>query len=95
MESKSSVGAGYVAGLIEVAANAGVEREALLHSVGLTDIESALPQVRWPMADVIALFEAAVELTGRDDLGLEFARRVRPGTFNVLGYALMTCRTLG
>ncbi len=95
MESKSSVGAGYVAGLIEVAANAGIGREALLIEAGLADIGSAHPQARWPMADVIKLFEAAVVLTGRDDLGLEFARRVRPGTFNVLGYALMTCRTLG
>ena len=95
MQSKSSVGAGYVAGLIEVAASAGVARESLLRAAGLTDIESANTQARWPMADVIALFEAAVALTGREDLGLAFARRVRPGTFNVLGYALMTCRTLG
>jgi AraC-like DNA-binding protein len=34
-------------------------------------------------------------MTGRQDLGLEFGRRVRPGTFSVLGYALMTCQTLG
>lgn len=95
MDSKSSVGAGYVAGLIEVAVGAGVSRDALLLAAGLRDPGGAHPQARWPMADVIALFEAAVALTGRDDLGLEFARRVRPGTFNVLGYALMTCRTLG
>ncbi len=95
MDSKSSVGAGYVAGLIEVAALAGVERDALLHRADLRDPLGAQPQARWPMADVIALFEAAVALTGREDLGLAFARRVRPGTFNVLGYALMTCRTLG
>ena len=95
MESKSSVGAGYVAGLIEVAANAGVGREALLREAGLADIGSTHAQDRWPMAHVIKLFEAAVALTGREDIGLEFARRVRPGTFSVLGYALMTCRTLG
>jgi len=95
VESKSSVGAGYVAGLIEVAANAGIGREALLLAAGLTDREGAQPQARLPMADVLALFEAAVALTRREDLGLEFARRVRPGTFSVLGYALMTCRTLG
>jgi len=95
VESKSSVGSGYVAGLLEVAARAGVCRDALLRQAGLADLEGAHPQARLPMADVIALFEAATVLTRRDDLGLEFARRVRPGTFNVLGYALMTCRTLG
>jgi AraC-like DNA-binding protein len=95
VESKSSVGSGYVAGLLEVAARAGVGRAALLRQAGLADLEGDHPQVRLPMADVIALFEAATVLTRRDDLGLEFARRVRPGTFNVLGYALMTCKTLG
>ena len=95
MEANSSVGAGFVAGLFEAVSRAGVERTALLRHAGLADSGEAPGQARLPMAEVIALFEAAVVLTGRDDIGLEFARRVRPGTFNVLGYALMTCRTLG
>lgn len=95
MQANSSVGSGYVAGLMEAVARAGVSREALLRQAGLEALDEAVPQARLPMADVIALFEAASVLTRRDDIGLEFARRVRPGTFNVLGYALMTCRTLG
>ena len=95
MEAKSSVGAGFVAGLFEAASRVGVERAALLRHAGLGDAIDAVNPARLPMSDVIALFEAAAVLTGRDDIGLEFARRVRPGTFNVLGYALMTCRTLG
>jgi len=46
------------------------------------------------MAQLIALFNAAVDATGRPDLGLEFGRRVQPGTYSTLGYALMTCDTL-
>lgn len=95
MQAVSSVGAGYVVGLIDAVARAGVDRETLMRGAGLDPHEETLPQARLPMADVIALFEAASVLTRRDDIGLEFARRVRPGTFNVLGYALMTCRTLG
>jgi AraC-like DNA-binding protein len=95
MEQMSSVGAGYVAGLMEVVDRAGVGRDALLRQAGLQAMDAASPHGRLPMADVIALFEAAAALTRRDDLGLEFGRRVRPGTFNVLGYALMTCKTLG
>lgn len=93
MKSTSSVGAGYVAGLLEVVDRNGVPRAALMQHAGL-DGEPG-PSTRLPMADVIALFQSAVVLTGREDLGLEFGRRVRPGTFNVLGYALMTCQTLG
>lgn len=92
MDSISSVGAGYVTALMEVVDRAGVPRDVLLRQAG---VACANVQARMPMADVIALFEAAVVLTQREDLGLEFARRVRPGTFNVLGYALMTCKTLG
>lgn len=95
MESTSSVGAGYVAGLLEVVARAGVSRAALMRHAGLAAVADSEPNTRMPMADVIALFQSALALTGRDDLGLEFGRRVRPGTFNVLGYALMTCKTLG
>lgn len=95
MESISSVGAGYITALLEVVDRAGVPRDVLLRQTGLGGVATAHAQARLPMADVIALFEAAVALTQREDLGLEFARRVRPGTFNVLGYALMTCKTLG
>ena len=95
MQAGSSVGAGYVAGLIEAVARAGIDRATLMRASGLDPQDDEPSASRLPMADVIALFEAATRLTGRDDIGLEFARRVRPGTFNVLGYALMTCRTLG
>jgi hypothetical protein len=95
VEARSSVGAGFVAGLFEAASRTGVERAALLRQAGLGGGDDAAEQARLPMSAVIALFDAAVVLSGRDDIGLEFARRVRPGTFSVLGYALMTCRTLG
>jgi AraC-like DNA-binding protein len=81
--------------LIEVAERFGVTREVLLSAAGLSGFNLSDPYARLPMADLIALFKVAATLTGRDDLGLEFGRRVRPGTFSVLGYALMTCRTLG
>lgn len=95
VQAGSSVGAGYVAGLVEAVARAGIDRPTLMRAAGLDPQDQEPASSRWPMSDVIALFEAATVLTGRDDIGLEFARRVRPGTFNVLGYALMTCRTLG
>jgi AraC-like DNA-binding protein len=95
VEQQSSVGAGYVSGLLDAALRAGVSRADLLRHAGLAAEEAHHANARMPMADVIGLFQSAVALTGRADIGLEFARQVRPGTFNVLGYALMTCKTLG
>jgi AraC-like DNA-binding protein len=95
VEQQSSVGAGYVSGLLDAAQRAGVSRADLMRHAGLAAVQGHHANGRMPMVDVIALFQSAVVLTGRADLGLEFARHVRPGTFNVLGYALMTCKTLG
>ena len=95
MELRSSVGAGYVTSLLEVVERAGLTRAALTRHAGLGEQLQLGATSRLPMAELIALFQSAVVLTGREDLGLEFGRRVRPGTFSVLGYALMTCKTLG
>ncbi|MBK6294375.1 MAG: AraC family transcriptional regulator [Rhodoferax sp.] len=95
LESMSTVGAGFVAGLLEAMSRAGISRPVLLGRAGLAPSVLDEPDARLAVADVIALFDAAVALSGRDDIGLEFARHVRPGTFHVLGYALMTCKTLG
>ena len=83
-----------MAGLFDVCDRFGVSRTDLLSHVGLTTARH-VPEVRLPMQDVIALFNAATELTDRPDLGLSFGQQARPGTFHVLGYALMTCKTIG
>ena len=90
-----SVGAGYARRLCELVERYGLPRQALLRRAGpgLSGWDPA--QARIPLTALVALFRAALVLTGRRDLGLEFGRQVRPDTFDVLGYALMTCRNLG
>ncbi len=95
MESMSTVGAGFVAGLVQAVSRVGISRSALLGRAGLTQGVLDNPGARLPVADVVALFDAAMTMSGRGDIALEFARHVRPGTFHALGYALMTCKTLG
>lgn len=95
MHALSTVGAGFYGGLFDAAQRLGVQRTALLQRAALAADAVADAGARLPVADVVALFEAAQHLSGRRDMGLEFAAQVRPGTFHVLGYALMTCRTLG
>ena len=89
------VGVAYAKRLFEVAERFGLPRAALLRHARIGPADWEATQTRLPLAALVALFESALALTGRRDLGLEFGRQVRPGTFDVLGYALMTCRNLG
>jgi AraC-like DNA-binding protein len=92
MTASCTASAAYVLAVVDVAVKAGAARARLLQQLGDTDFSTPLARV--PMARLIALFNAAVGMTGRADLGLEFGRRVQPGTYSTLGYALMTCDTL-
>lgn len=95
MHTLSTVGASFIGALFDTTQRLGVARTAILQRAGLAPDTPLEASSRWPVSDVVALFEAAQRLSGRRDIGLEFAAQVRPGTFHVLGYALMTCRTLG
>ena len=90
-----SVGAGYARRLFDLVERFGLPPAVLRKhaAAGLGGWEPT--QTRIPLPALLALFHSALTLTGRRDLGLEFGRQVRPDTFDVLGYALMTCRTLG
>lgn len=90
-----SVGAGYARRLCELVERFGLPRAALLRHAAPALAGWEPTQARIPLAALVALFQSALRLTGRRDLGLEFGRQVRPDTFDVLGYALMTCRNLG
>lgn len=89
------VSAGYARRLFDLVERFGLPRDVLRkHAAArLGGWEPA--QARIPLSALLALFESALTLSGRRDLGLEFGRQVRPDTFDVLGYALMTCRNLG
>jgi len=94
LETLSTVGPGFVAGLFDVVERAGIDRSRLLDHAGVS-LPSGGGTERLPMEAVIALFQSAEALTHGADIGLAFGQQVRPGTFHVLGYALMTCKTLG
>lgn len=89
------VGAGYARRLFDLVERFGLPREVLKkHAAAQLDgWEPTQPRI--PLTALLALFESALTLTGRRDLGLEFGRQARPDTFDALGYALMTCRNLG
>jgi hypothetical protein len=52
------------------------------------------PDARFPQDSMTRLWQLAVELSGNPAIGLNMARVVRPASFHVVGYALMSSRTL-
>lgn len=52
------------------------------------------PDARFPQDSMTRLWQLAVELSGNHAIGLNMARVVRPASFHVVGYALMSSRTL-
>lgn len=90
-----TVAASYAQCLIDVAVRQGADRETLLHSVGLDVHDLQPPSSRVPLSNMLTLFETAMEQTGDELIGLHMGQQVQPRTFNALGYAAMSCATLG
>ncbi len=93
--------------LLELGEQLGYPRERLIAAVGLPEPDGGA-SARMPMRDLLHWCEAINRVCKTPSqagfsqplplalpLGIEFAQRVRPATFSVLGYALMTCSTLG
>ncbi len=90
-----TVAASYAQCLVEVAGRQGIKSDALLHRAGLNVDELQPPSRRLPLASMLKLFEAAMQMTGDELIGLHMGQQVQPRTFNALGYAAMSCATLG
>ena len=90
-----SVAASYIACLLDTAEQQGADRDQLLRECGLTAAQLDPGSVRLPVGILLKLFVQAERLTGDSMIGIHMAENVRPGTFNALGYAAMSCSTLG
>ena len=85
----------YVQHLLGVAARLGAERHVLLDYAALQEAPLRDPAFRVSQPQVLCLFQAASALTGAADLGLLVGEAVRPDDLHNLGYALMSCETVG
>lgn len=83
----------YVAQFLDVLQSMGVEPAALLRKARIRSIDTAGSQVT--LRQIEALFAAAEQASGRQDLGFELGRRLDPTSHDVLGFALLTSPTLG
>lgn len=90
-----SVSAAYVQALLDTAVASGAERELLMSRAMVADTLLRDPGWRLPLTGLLRLFDQARELSGDDLIGLHMGMQVRPRTFSALGYAAMSCSTLG
>lgn len=97
--TQCTAGTAFASALLDSALDLGLVREQVLAHAGLSPnaLDELLKQAngRMPMADLLRLCESVQALSQHPALGVALSAHIRPATFSVLGYALMTCRTLG
>jgi hypothetical protein len=84
----------YVCTIIEIAQQHGACRAELLAYLQCSEDQLALSARRIPSLQVIDLLHFAMHLTGNPLLGLHIGEAFKPGTFDILGYAVMCASTL-
>ena len=72
----------------------GVDCQALFNELGLDYAALNDPDARFAQDAMTRLWHLAVERSGNPAIGLNMAKVVRPASFHVVGYALMSSRTL-
>ena len=84
----------YYAMLLELIGNGGVSMPQPLSATGLDAASLQRPGATLALEQMETLIAAAVETTGREDLGFHLGRLIKPSSHEFLGYALMTSATL-
>lgn len=90
-----TVAVAYLNTLIDTARRAGVADEALLAGSGIAADALQHGSARVAVERMLDLFDAAMRLSGDALIGLHMGMQTQPRSFNALGYAAMSCRTLG
>lgn len=81
--------------IVRAAAPRGVKPEELYQAVGLDASVLVDSDNRIPFAQLVALYEAAAELTGDDNFGLHLGESIHPSAFDVVGYSALNSPTVG
>lgn len=92
--SRTTVGAGYARGLIELAVSLGANRAQLMGRAGVTADDLADPDNRVPMPNYVALMRTAKELTGEPALGLIWGQAIDLSELSVVGLLSRAAETM-
>ncbi|WP_455923828.1 AraC family transcriptional regulator [Pseudomonas putida] len=92
--SERTTSASWAGGIVKALEIEGLDCRALFAQLGLDFAALDDPDARFPQDSMTRLWTLAVELSGNPSVGLNMAQVVRPASFHVVGYALMSSRTL-
>lgn len=81
-------------GIVKALEIDGLDCRVLFKQLGLDFDALDDPDARFPQDSMTRLWQRAVELSGNPAIGLNMGKVVRPASFHVVGYALMSSRTL-
>ncbi|WPC06734.1 AraC family transcriptional regulator [Pseudomonas benzenivorans] len=92
--SERTTSSSWALGIVQALEMGGVDCRALFLELGLDYAALQDPDARFAQDGMTRLWQRAVELSGNPAIGLNMAKVVRPASFHVVGYALMSSRTL-
>lgn len=92
--TKRTTSAVWVRGIADMLAAEGLDACALLVAAGIDPAALETPDARLPSEKISRLWELAVERSGNPAIGLAQHHVVRPASFDVVGYTMMSCANL-
>jgi AraC-like DNA-binding protein len=92
--TKRTTSAVWVKGIADMLAAEGLDARALLVAAGIDPAALEAPDARLPTEKISHLWELAVERSGNPAIGLAQHNVVRPASFDVVGYTMMSCANL-
>ena len=92
--TKRTTSAVWVKGIADMFAAEGLDARALLVAAGIDPTSLEIPDARLPTEKISRLWELAVERSGNPAIGLAQHDVVRPASFDVVGYTMMSCANL-
>ena len=92
--TKRTTSAVWVKGIADMLGAEGLDARALLVAAGIDPAALEAPDTRLPTEKISHLWELAVERSGNPAIGLAQHNVVRPASFDVVGYTMMSCANL-
>lgn len=92
--SERTTSSSWVRAIVAAFELGGVNCRQLFSELGLNYELLTDPEARFAQDAMTRLWHRAIEVSGNPAIGLNMAKNVRPSSFSVLGYALMSSRTL-
>jgi len=92
--SMGTTSAVWVRGIAEMLTAEGLDANALLTAAGIDPATLEAPGARVPTDQISFLWKLAVERSGNPAIALGQSHVVRPASFDVVGYTMMSCANL-